>query len=501
MPYPRGCLTCWRIRKKCDLTRPRCKRCMKDGFECLGYGEPEPCVSMYRKDSDTPISLLQPILPAVPVQAAWSKTRPASLTTRPETPEHDWPPDSINTSYDFTPSILGTGLRSMMARCIHPANDAHTPEIFDHLWLQNQTQLTHSWRSPAHKPRGTENSLETTSIMQLTRDYMTESIESLCASIPPSIVSNQTINEVRFVHTINEYQLQRASYWFMAPPSRVHGLMVNRLKSSNMMIWTVYLGVELLKTFNQDSLITTTRGYIGWVNKLEHNFAILSSNNSSLKDTADRLMAQLELVFLSFVAIGSALGYNILRKSLPGFLHLVAADSNLVVEHPNGNLLVSFPRTFGASQQELKRFILYDTTTALVLGVPPLVEYDYDGECDPTSHGFQWVHGVPVTLIEVISQVNSWRAGSTAAALDDWLTLERRVTSWQAKQLVTEDEPVGNVARLAVQEGWRHVALIYIYMICRTLSASLARIHLTSFPRACMAFHQTTRVCRLQLCR
>ncbi|CAE6505723.1 unnamed protein product [Rhizoctonia solani] len=467
-PHLRGCLTCWRRRKKCDLTWPHCKGCLKGGFACLGYGDHNSCVNAYRKELHIPISLSQPISCAVPVQAAWSETFPGSFTAGLRISKHDWSPDNIDINYGSTPSIMGTGLRSIMAIPVHSANDDHAPEDFDHIWIQNQTQLTHSWRPLSHRSSSTETSLETSletaSNMLSTKDYMAEFIASLCESIPPSVVSHQTSNEARFVHTINEYQLQRTSYWFMTPPSRVRGPMVNRLKSSKVMIWTVYLGVELFKALNQDPNSVATRGHIDWIDKLGRTLTIRSSNNSSLKDVADYLMAQLELVFLSFVTVGSAWGYNTLQKSLPRFLHLVAADANLSVEHPNGNLLVSFPRTFCALQQELKRFILYDTTTALVLGVPPLVEYDYDGECNPISHGFQWVHGVPVTLIEVISQINSWRAGSTATALDDWRTLERRVMSWQAQPLVTEEEPVGNVGRLAVQEGWRHVALIYLYM-------------------------------------
>ncbi|KAH7335987.1 hypothetical protein B0J17DRAFT_60711 [Rhizoctonia solani] len=36
-PIGTSCLTCKRRRKKCDQGRPACQRCMKGGFECLGY--------------------------------------------------------------------------------------------------------------------------------------------------------------------------------------------------------------------------------------------------------------------------------------------------------------------------------------------------------------------------------------------------------------------------------------------------------------------------------
>jgi hypothetical protein len=136
-----------------------------------------------------------------------------------------------------------------------------------------------------------------------------------------------------------------------------------------------------------------------------------------------------------------------------------------MTEHPNGNLFVSFPRTLEIPQQGLNTFILYDAATAFALGVPALVEYGHDGECAPTSHGYQCVHGVPVPLVEIISQINSWRTGSRTT-LQDWQTLETRAITWQAQPLQIEDENAGvNIARLAVQESWRYVTLVYLYMV------------------------------------
>ncbi|KEP47343.1 fungal Zn(2)-cys(6) binuclear cluster domain protein [Rhizoctonia solani 123E] len=154
------------------------------------------------------------------------------------------------------------------------------------------------------------------------------------------------------------------------------------------------------------------------------------------------------------------------EKVLPVFLLLVAAHSNLHVEQPSGNLVISFPHTFGAPQYELKWFVMYDAITSLLLGVQPMVEYGYNSECDSASHGLEWIHGIPFVLFETISQVNSWRAGSRAAPLDNWRNLETRVLAWQSPLTVTEPQESGaNIAaRLAIQEGWRHVTLIYIYM-------------------------------------
>jgi hypothetical protein len=171
-----------------------------------------------------------------------------------------------------------------------------------------------------------------------------------------------------------------------------------------------------------------------------------------------------QIVFFKFTLADSVSGYTSFQKALPRFLQIVAADSSLYMEQPNGNLVVSFHRTVTAPQYELRRFVIYDTVAALVLGVPPLVNYGYDEESDC---GVDWIRGVPVTLVEVVSQINSRRAGSMGA-LHSWETLEKRVLAWEIPATLRVEASPDNsrTSRIAVLESWRYVALIYIYMVC-----------------------------------
>ncbi|KAJ1301117.1 hypothetical protein OPQ81_003530 [Rhizoctonia solani] len=438
-----GCVAC------------REKRCVQGGLGCLRYGHHEPRAIIHRTDPHVPVSQSRPTIPVFP-------TRPTAAHSKPLLDSGG--ASDIGTDHYSVPSILGTGLRYM---AIRPFPDGYhtldTLEDFNYAWPQNQNHSTSQRRSPSHNPPSAENSLATTSVKH-PRDYMIQFMESLYSSIPPSVVSTQTIGETQFIHMINEYQLYRVSCWFMPPPPQVRGPMINRLKSSKMTIWAVYLGLKLFKALNQNPYDTATSGYIGWIDKVEQRITVASNENSSFKDIADRLMAQLELTFIGFVTVGISLGYSLLRRALPKFHRLVAANPNLVVEHLDGNLLVSFPRTLGVPEQELNLFILYDAATAFALGVPHLVEYDYDGECDPTSHGHQCAHGAPIPLVEIISQVNSWRTGSKTV-LDNWRALESRALAWRALPLPIEDDDASvNAGRLAVQESWRYVTLVYIYM-------------------------------------
>jgi hypothetical protein len=114
---------------------------------------------------------------------------------------------------------------------------------------------------------------------------------------------------------------------------------------------------------------------------------------------------------------------------------------------------------------------MYDVVSAFLLGISPLVDYAHDSEC---GLGFgpcesELVHGIPVAFFQIISQVNSWRARPTAS-MDDWQTLEGRVLSWKYTYTISDDGSVPtsdtvDLARNILQEGWRHVLLIYIYMV------------------------------------
>jgi hypothetical protein len=174
----------------------------------------------------------------------------------------------------------------------------------------------------------------------------------------------------------------------------------------------------------------------------------------------------------------------------------VAAEPHLSVEQPDGSLAISLSRTISSSQFELARFVLYDVMLSFLLGVTSLVEYAYEGTCD--QDGFEWIHGIPTILFQVISQVNSSRAGSRVR-LDDWHTLERCVLTWQSSYVFPDAPSVPDretVERATVQEGWRHVVLIYIYMVCLRTSVAVWGIDMSEIGRVYAGCHHTIRACK-----
>ncbi|CAE6465328.1 unnamed protein product [Rhizoctonia solani] len=285
-------------------------------------------------------------------------------------------------------------------------------------------------------------------------------VQASYASVPPSVDATLAMRQEHIELVIHEHHMKRLGYWLTLPPTPV----TNRLLAVPKSTWIVYQGAMLASALDRNMESTTLLRSIDWLDKLEQELYCQYCSNSSLEGAAGWLITQIQIVFVKFTAIGCSSGYLALQKALPAFLRLVAIDSNLHIDNARGNLVTSFPHTLGVPQYELQSFVMYDTIASLLLGTSPLVEYDYNGECDPASHGFEWMHGVPVVLFEIISQVNSWRAGSRVT-LEDWQKLERRVLNWQSRLAIAEGGLyVNTTVKLAIQEGWRHVTLIYIYM-------------------------------------
>ncbi|CAE6420617.1 unnamed protein product [Rhizoctonia solani] len=470
-PGPRrtSCLTCRKRRKKCDLARPSCVRCLESGHECLGYDSEhnELRRNTQGESANGPFSRLHPINIPATILASSTSSEPGYSDSSSHAPG-DSPDFLAPENYQY---ISRTGARYgaspiSESTIIHNtpgptscANSIRTPMLLEGdsdcscSWQQDQSQLTPSRNSQVYQP-GVSYTL-------LDRNRSHHIIQALCTSFPASVDATQIMREAHFAQIIHEYHLQRAKHWFALPPSWVRECL---LEGPKPIIWAMYLGAKLFQALNEDNRGAMVLSLV-WIDKLEGNFGN-SCGKSSLSGAMDWLLTQLELVFLKFTTIGCRSGYLVLRKTLPVFLSLVAVDPNLHVEYSSANLVISFPRALGAHRVELKWFVMYDTIASLLLGVLPLVEYGYDGQCDPASHEIEWIHGIPVPLIEIISQVNSWRAGSRVAPLDDWRNLERCVLAWQPQLAVAKDEEFSAqiAARLAIQEGWRHVALIYIYM-------------------------------------
>ncbi|CAE6473491.1 unnamed protein product [Rhizoctonia solani] len=468
-PAPTSCLTCHRRRKKCDLARPYCERCLKGGHDCLGYDHIKQRMKSRNTDLAMPVPSQSWPAPA-PAQTEARGLQPEASNSITPKSEDQWDPANGNTNYIARPSILGAGLLYMIGRPVHVANKSDTTlsEEFDRSWPQESNRLTYSCIS-THQPFRARQLMDAKSREDPAVDIM-KAVEAFCQSVPPSVDARKATREAHFSRKLHEYCLLRVSYWFMPPPLTALGSLANQFGGSKRIIWIMYLTASIFQSFEQVSqaCVPASTKYIAWIDTFEQKFTTDSRHNLSLSDMSERLMAHLELAFLKFAVADSVSGYALLKRALPKFLKISSMDSNSLMEDANGWLVISFSYALTGPRNELRRFATYDTIVAFLFGVPPLAEYGYNHEYGPEPQGFEWSYGIPTALLQIVSQVNSWRYCSRVA-LDDWQTLEKQVLGWESSYALLDEASSADpasVARNAVQEGWRHVVLIYIYMAC-----------------------------------
>ena len=131
---------------------------------------------------------------------------------------------------------------------------------------------------------------------------------------------------------------------------------------------------------------------------------------------------------------------------------------------------------------------------AFALGTPSLIQYD-TSDCSlvpVVAKPLEWAHGIPIAFVMCVVQVNAWRASNPGIPnVNDWLALVLRTLTWAPRmmELVGEDSREDSykvIARLAVQETWRHAILIYIYMVRASFSCSCESYGLVVMCRACV---------------
>ncbi|KAH7336784.1 hypothetical protein B0J17DRAFT_443654 [Rhizoctonia solani] len=298
-PRRKSCLTCHQRRKKCDLSRPYCERCMISGFECLGYVDDRPRACGHQSHpSRSASSRLRPILSAI-LRCTWEvdSETPGSVATGPSEGRQDL--DRADAGRN--PRLL-IQEATPLSRVTIPAPVAnedrttiYTLEGSGNSWSQEENKPTiyrHLLTGQSPKAGGL---LTVTTGTKPINNCLSKILGILHGSIPPAVNARRANREVHLTHILYEYRAQRCSLWFMSPPAAIISLLVRRLKGSKTMMWTLCLGIKLFQALSQNPCSTAVQEYIGWIDKLEQKFITDSRSNPPLDDTADGLLAQLEV--------------------------------------------------------------------------------------------------------------------------------------------------------------------------------------------------------------
>ncbi|KAG9101819.1 hypothetical protein FRC07_010274, partial [Ceratobasidium sp. 392] len=112
-----------------------------------------------------------------------------------------------------------------------------------------------------------------------------------------------------------------------------------------------------------------------------------------------------------------------------------------------------------------------DILGSMAASRPTLLNYKQDFDLvqhysNPSGHdsGLQWIFGCPDVLAVILARISCLRYASSSRAdnmVQAW-QIEQAIRSWNALPRVSKCSSQ-TVARLGVQEIWRHTALLYLH--------------------------------------
>ncbi|CAE6506785.1 unnamed protein product [Rhizoctonia solani] len=307
---------------------------------------------------------------------------------------------------------------------------------------------------------------------------------SFVFNLPPTISPNPLLSGQIIEFILAQYEPLLEMVFFR--PTRDHlnfarDKLTVRLQESSLTHWSMYIGARIFQTLTKDGNRADLRFLMSCVRRMDEHVCLESARDGTLTGALHALSGGLELVFLDFMTANTHAGYQLFKKLAPTFLR--AAQT---LPSYNQSEKVSLAEAFTSPHFEIGRFVFVDAVSSLIFGHSPLIDYDTstpfvrpDLDCNgyPGSiHPTEWINGSPLELTSLIVKISLWRAknpGVRCAPDEAWKALEAEAWAWapRVSSPVSTNEPSQMVVRMAVQEGWRHTGLIYLYMgMCGCMS-------------------------------
>ncbi|KAG8704938.1 hypothetical protein FRC09_003244 [Ceratobasidium sp. 395] len=268
-----------------------------------------------------------------------------------------------------------------------------------------------------------------------------------------------------------ECRLQPGAFLALQPSllgiqaTRIRNSLIKRIQGCDTTRLTIFIGYQVLQSLIKGDSAEKISFYTNWLGQLEQQFSTSTSDpNLTPTEAQNHLSATLELAFLRFGLANRATSvYRLLLDSAPVFLQMALMEGAWQ-PNPSNSASVSLAKLFASTRYELGQFALQDSLCSMLYSLPQVV--DYDTSIQPfgeDTHLVEWVHGCPSEFQVALVDINAHVHHKPGKDLD-WQIMEQRLKAWKPAVLTSEDESWRTVARLAVQESWRHTLLIYLYM-------------------------------------
>ncbi|CAE6455540.1 unnamed protein product [Rhizoctonia solani] len=255
---------------------------------------------------------------------------------------------------------------------------------------------------------------------------------------------------------------------FRVPPPYVREGIVFRFRSSMITFSAMSLGARIFQALFDNFDNTNWNIYAGLIDQLYSHICAATNGTNNHSYIEGRLVGTIDLAGLKFITSDNAAGYELIQKATPTLLRLAYYYPEIWTKQG----MISPSQVMAHTKYEIFSFIWMDNIAAMVLGTRTFLPYDTTTRAHRLQLRVEWIWGCPEEFIIQCAQINMIRSSRTQqSGWSQWKDIEAEILGWQPAAERSNDSRDA-IARLAVQESWRHVMLTYLYMaVCGVNSA------------------------------
>ncbi|QRW11358.1 Fungal specific transcription factor domain [Ceratobasidium sp. AG-Ba] len=249
--------------------------------------------------------------------------------------------------------------------------------------------------------------------------------------------------------------------------TRIHNVITWRLRYLPSTRWAVFMCTKLFDSILSGVPLTPAENELirQAMSRIEELLYSTPTKYLTPAELQHQLSGSLELALFRLRAEGTDT-YELLRNYAPTFLQLIFSDATLWPSNPQSTA-VSLAHVLESNSYEVCHFAMLDLMCAMAYGLPQMMEYDTTTPpVESGVHPAELVHGCPPAMQFILADINKLCSWNLIGPIANWRTVEQRLLDWQPnlRPPTDEEDSWKGVARLAVQESWRHTLLVYLYM-------------------------------------
>ncbi|CAE6478823.1 hypothetical protein ACGC1H_003067 [Rhizoctonia solani] len=479
----KGCLTCRRKRKKCDEQPPVCSRCEKSDSECIW---PQHSAHPITPTFGTPLDgHVQEIMGASVPPTSFGINRTADSNypyNDPLSPYNDPLSQSMSLfPFGIMPTTIDIGLgdlnttggldsrftfssnfdRAGFWQSVSTPNNITSPTPRSPLVSAHSKQLTlKSWEyAQDYGPQVIWPPNDSDESHSFDPEGAMPTLHRSIDILTQTVVIDPVFQEIFYFWSTF---LSRIFYNYATVPESIAGWMLQRFKVSDSAKYGMLATAVLFRANYERSPLTDS------LRNHAKELYSLASRQVSLELKNEELLPQVKLVGLIEVTNYEYYSSNLSRY----YPHVLEAAS--IVRQIMGSDTLDLLSLTGNHTFDIRCFAWCDILHSMATSRPTMLKYEFNieqaqhsGSEDGYTHtnkGVEWIYGCPDVLTVILARTSSIKhsPASKENKIRHGVMLEELVLNWEFRPAQAKGS-VMRVARVGVQEVWRHIAILYIH--------------------------------------